>query len=46
MCNYVKSKQGGISASIKNSNTHCTGCVNVNVGKRACDQCTIFSTVQ
>ena len=23
---------------------HCAGCVNVNVAKRACDQCTNFST--
>ena len=33
-------------ASTKNSNTHCAGCGNVNVAKRACDQCSIFSTVQ
>ena len=25
---------------------HCAGCVNVNVAKRAFDQCSIFSTIQ
>jgi len=32
--------------STKNSNAHCTGCVNINVAKRACDQFSIFNTVQ
>ena len=40
---YKNRNRAEFPTSTKNSNTHCTGCVNVNVPMRACDHNSIFS---
>ena len=45
-CNYVKIKTGQNFPPVLKIVTHCAGCVNVNVAKRARDRYSTFSTVQ